>query len=308
MKWYEQEKTKKDAEIAQLNKEIEANNKLREDNLKKASEVSTKTVDELAKDNPMLSDYTSSINMKEYYAELDTQYKERKAAADEYAQTVKMMNEDLLAEKNRSTLKIFSLAKQNNLKENYVAQLSMLEARIQNADGNYAMASKTLDRGISLIQTARQDLLNSYNYIDQIYKIKNEKTGQSLLNATNEQKSYVSAQIQMIQNKIEKTEAEKQDIIKLLTDTQTSQTAIKAGVNITDTYEQAIQKIQNYAKTNGIGKETTKTVKIGSGKTAKTYLITYDANGKETKRELMGANSSTSNTPNNSTTPKPALS
>jgi hypothetical protein len=293
MKWYEQEKTKKDAEIAQLKSEQEATNKLREENLKKASEIGQKSTDELAKDNQMLADFTSSINMKEYYGELDTQYKERKAAADEYAQTVKMMNEDLTAEQNRSTLKMFSLAKQNNLKENYVAQLSMLEARINNADGNYAMAAKTLDRGISLIQTAREDLLNSYQYIDQIYKMKDEKTGADLLTATNEQKSYVSAQIEMMQGKIEKTEAEKQNIIKLLTDTQTSQTAIKAGVQITDTVEEAVKKITDYAKTNGIGKETTKTVKVGSGKTAKTYLITYDANGKETKRELVGGTTGT---------------
>lgn len=293
MKWYETEKTKKDAEIAQLNKEMEANNKLREENLKKASEIGTLSTEDLAKNNTMLSDFTGSINMKDYYKELDTQYKERKAAADEYAQTVKMMNEDLLAEKNRSTLKMFSLAKQNNIKENYVAQLSMLEARIQNADGNYAMASKTLDRGISLIQTARQDLLDSYKYIDQIYQLKDEKTDKNLLNATNEQKSYVSAQVKLLEDKIKQTETEKANIIKLLTDTQTSQTAIKAGVQITDTVEEAVKKITDYAKTNGIGKETTKTVKVGSGKTAKTYLITYDANGKETKRELVGGTTGT---------------
>ena len=250
MKWYEQEKTKKDAEIAQLKAEQEANNKLREENLRNASQIGQKSVDELAANNPMLADYTSSINMKDYYSELDTQYKERKAAADEYAQTVKMMNEDLLAEKNRSTLKMFSLAKQNNLKENYVAQLSMLEARINNADGNYAMAAKTLDRGISLIQTARQDLLNSYDYIDQIYKMKDEKTGEALLNATNDQKSYVTAQIKMIEDKIAQTEADKTNIISLLTNSDTAQIANSAGVTIIDTKEQAMEKISNYYKKN----------------------------------------------------------
>lgn len=48
-------------------------------------------------------------------------------------------------------------------------------------------------------------------------------------------------------------------------------------------------KIDLGAKT----KNTTKTVTVGSGKTAKKYLVTYDYQGKETKRELLGGGGGT---------------
>lgn len=63
-----------------------------------------------------------------------------------------------------------------------------------------------------------------------------------------------------------------------------------ASISLTDSLADATAKLSNsklYQKETS--KETTKTVKVGSGKTSKTYQITYDAMGKEIKRELMGA-------------------
>ena len=50
--------------------------------------------------------------------------------------------------------------------------------------------------------------------------------------------------------------------------------------------------VANYQNKQKPDKQTTKTVKVGSGKTSQTYLITYDAKGKEIKREKMGGGTS----------------
>jgi hypothetical protein len=55
-----------------------------------------------------------------------------------------------------------------------------------------------------------------------------------------------------------------------------------------DEYKLAIAKNQ----TDSQPKYETKEVTVGSGNSSKTYLITYDQNGKEVKREYMGSGTS----------------
>ena len=183
--------------------------------------------------------------------QLDEQYKQRKSLTDEASQLADIMNNDLAAAKTASTSIAFSQEKQSQITEKYIGRISAIQTAVAGIDGNISLAETLIDRGINAVNADRTDRLNYLNWQKSLYDTESTEANAKLLIATTDQKAAITNEINMLQGKITETENNKQSIMKLLTDSTTAMTAIKAGVSITDTPEQAIQKIQEYQKVNG---------------------------------------------------------
>jgi len=138
----------------------------------------------------------------------------------------------------------------DNTKAEYAGRISVLQAANASIDGNITLARTFIDRGIEAVNADRNDRINFLNFYNGLLDQKDSDNKTALLTATADEKKAITDEIGMLQGKITETENNKKFVQTLFTDTQTSQVAIKAGVSLTDTSDQAVKKIAEYTAAN----------------------------------------------------------
>lgn len=181
--------------------------------------------------------------------QLDQKYQDYTANTNEI-NTLSNMYANELAKPQTPALASVMQGRLDNTKAEYAGRISVLQAANASIDGNITLARTYIDRGIEAVNADRNDRLNFLNFYQGLLEQKSSDNKSALLTATADEKKAITDEIGMLQSKIEETQANKDNIMKLLTDTQTAQIAIKAGVTITDTQEQAVTKMNKYIIAN----------------------------------------------------------
>jgi hypothetical protein len=192
--------------------------------------------------------YTSA-DLQAKYKDSKAEYDLSKSMSDELGQLSSMYANEL-AKPQPLAIASVATGRLNNTREQYAGRISFLQAGIAAYDHNISLANIFIDRGIEAVNADRQDRLKYLNFVQDLATSKDSELKTQLLNLSKDEKTALDNEIAIIQDQIKQTEDNRDFITKLLTDTQTAQTAIKAGVSITDTQDEATQKIVNYTKAN----------------------------------------------------------
>lgn len=246
----EQQMTDIQKQIAETNKQIADNQAKIDQNTKDVKEAYTGSMDD-----PNLQGWRQSAigitsdDLKAKYEDYKQEYDTRKSMGDELAQLTTMFSNELTKPQPLAVASV-AAGRLNNLKETYISRISALQAGIAAIDGNITMAQTFIDRGIDTVNADRQDRLNYLNFVQNLASNKDAELKTTLLNLTNDEKEAINNEIAIITDQIKQTEENKAFIMTLLSDSSTAQTAIMAGVTITDTSDQAISKISNYYRKN----------------------------------------------------------
>jgi hypothetical protein len=199
----------------------------------------------------------TSADLQAKYNTIKTNYDTRKTMVDEVTQLSQMFANELAKPQAVGITSVIN-ARMNNTKEQYASRISALQAGISALDGNISLAQTFIDNGINTVNADRTDRLNYLNFVQGLYDQKSSDNKEALLTATEEQKKAIENEISVIKGQIEQTEKNKEFITDLLTG-ENAQTAVKAGVTITDTPDQAAQKIAKYTANNSTGDDFTST-------------------------------------------------
>lgn len=189
----------------------------------------------------------TSADLQAKYNDIKTNYDTRKTMVDEVTQLSQMFANELAKPQAVGITSVIN-ARLNNTKEQYAGRISALQAGISALDGNISLAQTFIDNGIETVNADRTDRLNYLNFVQGLYDQKSSDNKESLLTATEEQKKAIENEISIIKGQIEQTESNKEFIRTILTDTQTSLMAIKSGITITDTPDEAVKKMTAYIK------------------------------------------------------------
>lgn len=211
---------------------------------------------------------------------------------------------------------------QSNIAKAKASELGILQARALGLQGQITQAQATADRAIDLKYSAIETQLKVYQA--QLSALEGKLTReeeiqrearqamlddqkQVIAEKKEEEKNIQSIALTAIQNGADGALANAIQNAKSLTEAAqiAGQLATSSGWQYVNTpalrdslIKQGYQITQaggrTYAKPSE-EKYTTKNITVGSGKTAKEYLITYNSLGQETKRELLSGGSSVSN-------------
>lgn len=245
----------RESQLAETEKQMnDTNTKIAENEAKiKQNTTDIKNAETGSMDDPNLQGWRQSAlgitseDLKTKYEDYKTEYSSRKSMGDELA-TLATMYANELAKPQPVAIASVATGRLNNTKEQYVGRISALQAGISAIDGNISMAQTFIDRGIETVNSDRQDRLSYLNFIQGLATTEKTDLKNKLLTLTKDEQTAIDNEIKIIQDKITETENNKKFMQTLFTDTQTAQTAIKSGVNLTDTPDQAVKKMSDYIK------------------------------------------------------------
>lgn len=246
----EQQLAETQKQMADVNKQIADNQAKIDQNAATAKDVYTGSMDDQNLQGwRQQAIGVNSDELKSKYADYKTEYESRKSMGDELSQLASMYSNELSKPQVISDYTTMQ-GRLNNTKEQYAGRISALQAGISALDGNISMAKTFIDRGIDTVNSDRTDRLNYLNFVQGLATTKGTELKTSLLNLTKDEKTTIDNEIKIIQDKITETENNKKFMQTLFVDTQTAQTAIKSGVTLTDTPDQAVKKMADYMKTH----------------------------------------------------------
>jgi len=106
-----------------------------------------------------------------------------------------------------------------------------------------------IDRSVSAMSADRQDQLGYYKTLLDFYENQKTDEGKKLVTLSADKKSFLNAQIDLLQNDLSRSQASADNIKTLMTDPNTAQFMAQAGVTLNDSPEVVNKKMSDYAYT-----------------------------------------------------------
>jgi len=110
-------------------------------------------------------------------------------------------------------------------------------------NGQISQAYNMIDRSINAITADKQDQLTYYSTLFNFYESQKDAEGNKLTTLTNEKKSFLNAQIGLLENDMAQAQNNADYIKELMTDPDSASFMAKAGVTLNDSPETVNQKI-----------------------------------------------------------------
>lgn len=130
------------------------------------------------------------------------------------------------------------------------AQAGVITATLSAMSDQIGLAQNQLQSATAAISSIYNDQINYWQNVISFYNDQQKQDNAQISNLTNDQKTYIDAQIQTLQDNIAQTQSTATLVQKAMLDPSTALTYAKAGVTLNDTVEQINQKlaVQAYAQ------------------------------------------------------------
>jgi|1_EtaG_2_1085319.scaffolds.fasta_scaffold01663_2 murein DD-endopeptidase MepM/ murein hydrolase activator NlpD len=187
----------------------------------------------------------ADINLEEYYFKKLDEYEwnesleELKQIELEMADITESMNLGITQVGEMGGPMSSGTRRQRQVEERGMILLTGLEARSKAIQGKMQEVERVINNGVALYQDYIANQLNQYGYLLELEENK-------IIRLDREEKEYIDSQRSILEQKSQQIEINKQFIIGLLTDEETSYFASKAGITLEDSPEQAAMKMQSY--------------------------------------------------------------
>src|SRR3990167_630990 len=190
--------------------------------------------------------------------QLETSERERLKVEENYFANQKLTNEldSLLTEGNtliQQVKGVTGLAGIRNPRINQAidtvnARVGVISAVMSARSGQIAEAYRLIDRSMGAITADRQDRLNYYESLFNFYGGLSDKEGQGLVALNNDEKDYLSAQIDLLKNDLAQAQKNADYIKGLMVNPETAAFMASAGVTLNDTPAQINAKLAVQSK------------------------------------------------------------
>ena len=143
------------------------------------------------------------------------------------------------------------------------ARIGVIEAVMEARNGQINQAYKMIDRSINAINADKQDQLTYYSTLLDFYDNQKDDEGKKLVTLDTDKRTFLNAQIGLLENDLAQSQANAQNIKDLMTDPETASFMAKAGVTLNDTVEEINEKMARQSEFEGKtgGEEFTATEK-----------------------------------------------
>lgn len=151
----------------------------------------------------------------------------------------------------------------NKIKEDYEARAGVINAVMAARNNQISVATNLIDRSINAIANDRKSQLDYYSNVLNFYDSLRTEEGNKLITLTNDEKNYVNAQINLIQNDLAQAESTANYVKQLMLDPASAQAMEGAGITLNDSipqinaklsaysYQKEVQDVSNTMATNG---------------------------------------------------------
>ena len=199
---------------------------------------------------------------------LQQNYEDNQKLTNELSTLLTDIQASLQREKDITGLAAIQEPRIAKMKEDAMARAGVIESVMAARNGQITVAENLIDRTANAIASDRTDKLNYYNTLLSFYDKQTGVEGTKLLALTAEQKTWVAAQVNLLQNDLATSQANVDYIKKMMTDPDTALAYAQSGVNLNDSSSQINLKLAAY----GYTKEVANTSKDMAGK-GYTYLM-----------------------------------
>ena len=161
------------------------------------------------------------------------------------------------------------------------ARAGVIEAVMSARNGQISQAYNMIDRSINAITADKQDQLTYYSTLFNFYESQKDAEGNKLTTLTNEKKSFLNAQIGLLENDMAQAQNNANYIKELMTDPDSASFMAKAGVTLNDSPETVNQKMAQESQRQEV--ENFKNDRIAEGYTFVPYgngNTTFSVGGK----------------------------
>lgn len=131
--------------------------------------------------------------------------------------------------------------------EDISARAGVIQAVMSARSGQIAEAERLIDRSVEAITADRKDRLAFFNAIDAYYKDQKDEEGKKLIDLTEEERTYIGAQISLLEDDLKRANETSDAIKTAMLDPDLAAVYGQAGVTLNDTPEQIQQKLATYA-------------------------------------------------------------
>jgi hypothetical protein len=178
--------------------------------------------------------------------EIERQIKQSISLADDLQTYSKMMNDELTAEASQPGMARVRQGSMQNVKDTYTSKIATAQAAMAAIKGNVGLVNEYTDRGISAIESDRNDKINYLSFVNEILQQNKSLALDYFDDATGMSDKSISDQISVYQQEVETIKKNKETIVEVMSSPATAVIAHNAGVLITDTPEQMANKINKY--------------------------------------------------------------
>lgn len=141
-------------------------------------------------------------------------------------------------------------AKTNNIKDTYVSRIATAQAAQAAISGNISLVYTHIDRAINAITADRNDQLQYLDFVNSTLNTQSADINAQLFTLSTDEKESMASMEADIRAEITRIEGNKDTMIGLLSDPNTAVAAHKAGIQLTDTPEEAALKLNDYYVNN----------------------------------------------------------
>lgn len=129
------------------------------------------------------------------------------------------------------------------------ARVGVINAVMAARNSQIGTAETMIDRTVSAITADRNDQINYYNSLLNFYVSEKSTAQTKLTGIEGDKKTFLNAQINLLQQKVEETKATSDYIKSLMVNPDTATAIAKAGVTLNDSVEQINAKLSKYSET-----------------------------------------------------------
>ncbi len=160
-------------------------------------------------------------------------------------QAIGMIN----TEKQRVGLAAIKGNRISNVMDDINSKIALTQSSLAAISNNIALGRTFIDRGIEAAVADRADNLNYLNFVYELSSADLAETKGKVLNLEAEEKQNLENQINLLDSELLRIDAEKDMVAEFLVG-DNAYAALQAGVNLTDSYDEMIEKVVNYYKQN----------------------------------------------------------
>jgi len=226
-------------------------------NLQAQMDASQKKIDELTTKQEEIMETDIKPLMQPFREQLEKSERERLKLEENYFANQKSISElqdlltagqaDIEAAEAVTGLTAIRSPRIAEIKRDIAARAGIIQAAISARTGQMNMAMTLIDRSIRAIEADRQGQLSYYENLFNFYEGQKDEEGKKLLTITNDQKAFLNAQIELIQNDMANAQATYNFVKSMMIDPENADLMEQSGVKLTDTIDQIQKKFSDYS-------------------------------------------------------------
>jgi hypothetical protein len=225
--------------------EIDRINLEKETAQKRADKLTTKTEGIITdKVEPLLEPFRAELETSERERlKVEENYFENQALVDELDTLLTQIQTDIQATKDITGLASIREPRISKATENATARVGVIEAVMAARNNQISQAYTLIDRTTEAITADRQDQLTYYSTLIDFYDKQRDEEGNKILTLENDQKTYIAAQVGLLENDLAQAQTNSNYIKSLMTNPDTAQFMASAGIMLNDTPEEVNTKM-----------------------------------------------------------------